>query len=366
MHDQGVYMINYLIKRLLYGFLVMLGVITLVFFLFNVLPGDPSRMLLGQRADISSVNTIRKELGLDKPVIIRYASYLNDLSPLSVHSAHPESYWYFDKDKYTSVAADVHITSQTIIALKAPYLRRSYQSKREVTDILYEAFPLTALLAFVSIVFALIVGVVIGIFCALYKDTWFDKSSLIFSVIGMSFPSFFAAVLIAWFFAFVLAPYTGLNMTGSLFAIDDFGNGEYLQLKNLILPALTLGVRPLAIVIELTRNSLLDVMSQDYIRTARAKGLSEYQVIRHHALKNAMNPIVTAMTGWFASLMAGAVFVEYVFDWKGVGVIMVDSLEKYDFPVVMGVVLFIALILVLINIFADLIYSWLDPRVRIN
>jgi peptide/nickel transport system permease protein len=213
--------------------------------------------------------------------------------------------------------------------------------------------------------FAIILGVFIGVATALRKDSWFDHTALIVSVLGMSLPSFFAAILMAWLFAFVLADYTGLSMFGSLYSVDDFGRGEYLDLKNLILPALTLGIRPLAIIIELTRSSMLEVLSQDFIRTARAKGLTKNRVIYRHALRNALNPVVTAASGWFASLMAGAVFVEYVFDWKGIGVVIVDGLEKYDFPVVMGAVLFIAVMLVIINIFVDIIYGILDPRVRL-
>jgi peptide/nickel transport system permease protein len=181
----------------------------------------------------------------------------------------------------------------------------------------------------------------------------------------MSIPSFFAAILFAWIFAFLLAPYTGLSMFGSLYSVDDFGRGEYINLKNLILPAIVLGIRPLAIVVELTRSSLLDVLSQDFIRTAKSKGLSPYRIMMKHSLRNALNPVITAISGWFASLMAGAVFVEYVFDWKGVGVAIVDALNKYDFPVVMGAVMFISVILVLINILVDIIYAYLDPRIRL-
>ncbi|MCF8388251.1 MAG: ABC transporter permease, partial [Bacteroidales bacterium] len=201
---------------------------------------------------------------------------------------------------------------------------------------------------------------------AIKRNKVLDKLALVFSVLGMSLPSFFAAILNAWIFAFVLAEFTGLNMTGSLYSVDDFGQGEYLDLKNLILPAITLGIRPLAIVVELTKNSLLDVLSQDYIRTARAKGLSNTRVVIRHALKNALNPVITAISGWFASLMAGAVFVEFIFDWKGVGVVIVDALELYDFPVLMGAVLFISVILVIINIFVDIVYGFLDPRVRVQ
>jgi peptide/nickel transport system permease protein len=154
-------------------------------------------------------------------------------------------------------------------------------------------------------------------------------------------------------------------MFGSLYSVDDYGNGAYLDLKNLILPAITLGIRPLAIVTELTRTSLLEVMGMDYIRTAKAKGLPMRQVIGVHALRNALNPVVTAVSGWFASLMAGAVFVEYVFDWKGIGMLIVDALEKYDLPVIMGAVLLIAFILIIINIFVDIVYGILDPRIRL-
>jgi peptide/nickel transport system permease protein len=247
-----------------------------------------------------------------------------------------------------------------------PYLRKSYQTRREVTQIIAEAFPKTLMLAAVSMLFAFLAGVTIGIISAIYKDGIFDRIAMVLSVLGMSLPSFFAAIIIAWVFAFLLADFTGLNMTGSMHTVDDFGRGEYLDLKNLILPAITLGIRPLGVLVELTRSSMLEVMSQDYIRTARAKGLTEFRVITRHALKNALNPVITAASGWFASLMAGAVFVEYVFDWKGIGVVIVDALEKYDFPVIMGTVLFISGILIIINILTDISYALLDPRVELE
>jgi peptide/nickel transport system permease protein len=357
-------MLRFIIKRLWYGLLVLLGVITIVFFLFNILPGDPARMMLGQRADIASVETINKDLGRDQPLYVQYFNFLNDISPISIHNTgNPENYWYFSEEKYSGT--QLIPLGNTAVFLKKPYLRRSYQSQRKVSEILAEAFPKTMLLAGVSILFALVFGVAIGVFIAVKKNAIIDKIALVFSVLGMSIPSFFAAILNAWIFAFVLVEFTGLNMFGSLYTVDDYGRGEYLDLKNLILPAITLGIRPLAIVVELTRASLLDVLSQDYIRTAKAKGLSKFRVISKHALKNAMNPVITAVSGWFASLMAGAVFVEYVFDWKGVGVVIVDALEKYDFPVIMGAVLFISVILVIINIFVDIIYGFLDPRVRL-
>ena len=359
-------MLSFILKRLFYGFLVLLGVVTLVFALFNILPGDPARMMLGQREDISSVQAIQKDLGLDRPLVTQYFNFLNDLSPVSFHNLRDKhNAFYLDTAKYAPYVSLVKGKSYIVI-LKKPYLRRSYQTRRKVDDIIADAFPKTLLLAAVSMLFALIVGVIIGIFSALKKDTWFDRIALVLSVSGMSLPSFFAAIILAWVFAFVLADYTGLNMTGSLYTVDNFGRGEFLDLKNLILPAFTLGIRPLGIIVEMTRSSLLDVMSQDYIRTARAKGLSEWKIIVRHELKNAMNPVLTTISGWFASLMAGAVFVEYVFDWKGIGVVIVDALEKYDFPVIMGTVLFISVVLIIINLLTDILYAMLDPRVRLQ
>lgn len=358
-------MLRYIAKKIGYGLLLMLGVVTLVFFLFTILPSDPARMMMGQRSDLQTEEAIRKEMGLDLPVGVQYLAYLNDVSPVSWHKTQDiESFFYLDDNDYHYVK--LLPLGKSAIVLKAPYLRRSYQSKRPVGEIITEAFPKTVLLAIVSIVFALIVGIVIGIFCALFKDTWFDHVALVFSVLGMSVPSFFAAILFAWVFAFLLSDLTGLSMFGSLYTVDDYGTGQYLDLKNLILPAITLGIRPLAVVVELTKNSLLDVLSQDYIRTAKAKGLGKARIVTHHALKNALNPVVTAISGWLAGLLAGAVFVEYIFDWKGMGVVIVDALDKYDFPVVMGSLLYVSIVLIIINIVVDVIYGWLDPRVSLN
>lgn len=332
-------MFNYIIKKVAYGLFVMLGVITLIFVLFNLLPGDPARMMLGQNADKESIEILHKELGLDKPVYVQYFNYLNDLSPIG-----------FDKDGS--------------FGFKTPDLRRSYQSGRSVSSILADSFPNTILLAVVSIAFAFVVGVSLGALAAIYSDTWFEKFVLVITSLGMSLPSFFAAILIAWFFAFILADYTGLSMFGSLYSVDDFGNGEYIDLKNLILPALTLGIRPLAVICELTKSTMKEVLQQDYIRTAKAKGLSRFQIIRKHALRNTLNPVVSSISGWFASLIAGAVFVEYIFDWKGVGVVIVDSLEKYDFPVLMGSLIVICVMLIIINILTDVTYAALDPRIK--
>ena len=353
-------MLAYVTRKILYGIAVLWGVATLVFFLFNILPGDPAQMMLGQRADKKAVDAIREELGLNQSIGRQYVNYLNDLVPIS---------FYENQEKtlekcvpYTKIG----VVGNTAIVLKKPYLRMSYQSRRDVTDVLGEAFPKTFLLALVSISIALILGLLIGILTAVHNTKFLNRLTLFITTIGMSLPSFFAAILMAWIFGFLLDDITGLSMTGSMYSVDDYGRGEHLSLANLILPALTLGMRPLAVIVELTRTSLLEAMSMDYIRTAKAKGLSKSRIICVHALRNALNPVVTAVSGWFASLLAGAVFVEYVFDWKGIGVVIVDALEKYDFPVIMGAVLLIALMLVIINIIVDIIYGIIDPRVRIS
>lgn len=352
-------MFAYIVRKILYGILVLWGVATLVFFLFTIVPGDPVRMMLGQRADEQDVQAIRHELGLDQSIGKQYIDYLNDLSVISFYNENK------DLSKYEPYARIATVGSTKII-FKTSYLRYSYQSKRPVGTILSEAFPNTLILAFVSILFAFVIGVLLGVLTAIVNSDFLNRLTLFITTIGMSLPSFFAAILIAWLFGFVLESVTGLSMTGSLFSVDDYGNGAYLDLKNLILPALTLGLRPLAVITELTRTTLLEVMSMDYIRTAKAKGLKKWRVIGVHALRNAMTPVVTAVSGWFASLLAGAVFVEYVFDWKGIGVVIVDALDKFDFPVVMGAVLLIGVMLIIINIVVDIIYGLLDPRVRIK
>lgn len=359
-------MLRYVAKRLLYGFLVLLGVVTLVFFLFNILPGDPARMMLGQRADAESIEIINRDLGRDKPTVIQFVNYLNDLAPLSLHNnSDKHNYFYLDNDKYAPYTTVLTLGEHTMV-LKKPYLRRSYQSKRKVSEIIATAFPQTAILAIVAMVLALSIGIALGVISALYKDSWIDRVALVISTLGMSLPSFFAAILIAWLFAYLLADFTHLNMFGNLYTVDDYGCGEYLDLKNLILPAVTLGIRPLATLTQLTKNSMLEALSQDYVRTAKAKGMPFRRVVFRHALRNALNPVVTSASGWLAGLLAGAVFVEYVFDWKGMGIVIVDGLEKYDFPVVMGCILFICLLLVAINIVVDIIYGILDPRVRVQ
>ncbi|WP_405296097.1 ABC transporter permease [Algibacter sp. Ld11] len=356
---------NYLINKLGYAIITLFGVVTVIFFLFNVLPGDPAQMMLGQNEDSEQLAIVKQKYGFDKPLGTQYLYYLNDLSPVSFHSNKKEDYTFLRNGKYS--ASKLFTIGNITTVLKLPYLRESFTKQgKKVSQVLSETLPNTFVLAVSAIVIAMILGVVLGIVSALYKDQWIDKTIQIFSTLGMSVPSFFSAILFAWFFGFVLHEYTNLEMTGSLYELDDFGEAMHIKWKNLILPAVVLGIRPLAVVIQLMRNSLLEVFNQDYIRTARAKGLSEFQIIKKHAVKNALNPVVTAISGWFASMLAGAVFVEYIFGWNGLGKEIVNALNTLDLPVIMGAVLVIAVLFVIINIFVDLIYVWLDPKVKLK
>src|SRR6185312_7403376 len=297
---------KYLIRKLFYGVAVMLGIVVVVFFLFNILPVDPARMTQGQRADVQSLQAIRKEFGLDKPVYVQFAYYLNDLSPVGIHANTPERQQFYHYVKL------IPLPNGEVIALKWPYLRRSYQTHKEVASLLLEVIPNTLVLATTAMIFAILIGVFLGVQCAIHQNTWIDKLAIGLSTLGVSAPSFFVAIIV-----------------------------------------------------QLTRNAMLDVLGQDYIRTAKAKGLSNRTIVYHHALKNALNPVMTAIANWFASLLAGSFFVEYVFGYNGLGKTTVDALEMSDFPVVMGSILFIAFIFVVINMLVDIIYFWIDPRVKL-
>ncbi len=356
-------MLGYFINKIGYALLTLFGVVTVIFLLFTLLPGDPAQMMLGQNESKEQLENVRKKYGFDKPLITQYRYYLNDLSPISLHSLDKEDFSYFDNKKYA--ATRLFTTGNAVMVMKYPYLRDSFQKNgKKVSDVIRETLPNTAILAVSAICIAIVAGILLGIVSALTKDQWADRLIQLFSTLGMSVPSFFSAIIFAWLFGYILHEYTNLNMNGSLYEVDDFGEGSYIQLKNLILPAIVLGIRPLAVVTQLMRNSLLEVMSQDYIRTAKAKGLSMFQIIRKHALKNSLNPVVTAISGWFASMLAGAVFVEYIFGWNGLGKEIVDALNTLDLPIIMGAVLVIATMFILINIFVDIIYGWLDPKIR--
>jgi ABC-type dipeptide/oligopeptide/nickel transport system permease component len=347
--------LQFIARKLFYGVLVLVGVVVLVFVLFQGF-GDPARLVMGQTGDAATQANIRRELYLDQPKWKQFLFYLNDVSPIAIHS----------KDEIAKKdLKGIFIGGDKKLAFKLPYLRKSYQTKKAVGSILMEALPGTLMLAIAAMLIAVALGIPLGVVAAIRQNTWVDTTAVFSSIVGISAPSFFMGIIIAYVFGFLLTDYTGLHITGSWFDIDEHGV-KRLSLQNLILPAITLGIRPMAIITQLTRSSMLDVLDQDYIRTAYAKGLSKRTVVWKHALRNALNPVVTAITGWFAELLAGAFFIEYIFGWKGIGKVTVDALEKLDFPVVMGSVLVTAAFFILINLLADILYGVIDPRVRIK
>lgn len=349
-------MLRYIIRKFLYGLLVLVGVTALVFLLFQGF-GDPSRLVMGQSGDKATQENIRKELYLDQPRWKQFLLYFNDVSPIGIHSR---------EEIAQKQLKGFFIGGEKKLGLKMPYLRKSYQSKRDVGSILLQALPGTLILAAAAMLIAIAIGIPLGVLAAVKQNTWMDTSAVFSSIVGISAPSFFMGIVIAYLFGFVLSDWTGLHISGNWFEVDDITGQRRLSLQNLILPAVTLGIRPLAIITQLTRSAMLDVLDQDYIRTAYAKGLSRRVVVWKHGLRNALNPVITAVTGWFAELLAGAFFVEYIFGWQGIGKVTVDALEKLDYPVVMGAVLVSATFFILINLLADILYGIIDPRVRIR
>ena len=428
-------MIKYVLKKIAYGILVLLGVITVVFCIYNIKPGDPASMSGGQNTNKDIIENFNKEWGLDQPILKRYFHFVNDLSPISVYNHTTEnSFIYYEQERYNGFKL-FSISEKYALYTKAPYLKRSYLNNRNVSDLISEKLIGTAILAFASILFASLLGILLGSFSAYNNKGFIDKFSLIFSIAGMSAPSFFMASIISvvggyywssaihfpvlplifillfivlksfklknqfrikiilkniikgfaiglgiWLMLIILRSIfqfqfldillysfeimgTGVEPSGSIIQLNDITGEKEYNWSNLVLPCITLGLRPLAIVLLLTKKSMEEVLSSDFIRTAKAKGLSTFQILWKHALRNAINPVITAISGWFASLLAGAVFVEMIFNWDGIGSILVNALKNDDLPVVMGITLVISVIFVIINLIVDVIYSIIDPRV---
>ena len=307
-------MFNYIIKNLLYTILILFGVVTVTFSLLYVVPGDPARIMLGQRADVASVDAVREELGLNKPLYVQYGLFISK-----------------------AVRGD---------------LGRSYATNRDVVKTILEKFPATALLAFSALILSSIIGIMIGIISAVKSYSALDNASMIFALIGISFPQFAFGLIMALVFGFLLKwfPISGYISEGFSY---------------LILPMVTLALRPLAIIARITRSAMLDALGQDYVRTAKAKGLSYNKIIFKHTLRNALNPIVTTISTSLAATLGGAYFIEYIFNWPGIGLLAFDSILKLDFPMIQGTVLFSAVVFVVINFFVDILYAVLDPKIKL-
>lgn len=303
----------YLLRKLVYAIVVLLGVIVLTFFMRP--PGDPARVMLGQRADAESIAALREKLGLDQPIPVQIGYYVVRL---------------FEGDMGTSIATN-----------------------HDVFETLTDRFPATALLAVSSMLIATILGIIFGVVAAWKANTWIDTTVMSVSLLGISLPAF----VVALFFVLIF----GVKL-------EWFPNSGYITggWEHLVLPMTTLAIRPLSIIARVTRSSMLDVLGQDYVRTARAKGLGATQVFMKHALRNALNPVVTTVSAWFAGLLAGTYFIEFVFNWPGIGLVVFNGIEKLDYPIIQGVVLFSAVIFVVVNTLADLLYGFIDPKVRLR
>jgi peptide/nickel transport system permease protein len=306
-------MIPFIVRKIVYTLLVLLGVVVVTFFIRP--PGDPARVLLGQRADSASVAALREQLGLDKPLYHQVGTYM------------------------------VHLTKGD--------LGRSIASQRPVSETIMERLPATALLATTSILIATVLGILVGVVAAWKPNSWVDSTMMSVSLLGISLPAFVVGLLLVLLFGVVLEwfPISGYVDRGI----------EYL-----VLPMVTLAIRPLAIIARVTRSSMLEVLGQDYVRTARAKGLSTSAVFVKHALRNALNPVVTTVSAWFAGLLAGTYFIEFIFNWPGIGLAAFNAIEKLDYPMIQGTVLFTAVIFVAVNTVADILYGYIDPKVRIS
>ncbi len=346
-----------MIKSLVKSISIFLGVSLLVFLLFHLSGNDPVRNVLGENTNAEIIENTRKKWNLDLSLTEQYFLFLNGMSPISFHSSDESSRWVWQE----SFQGSKFQFGDWTLGLKWPFLGKSYINDQNVSEVLFSVLPATLLLATVSILLSLVIGVMLGIVAAKYENTIWDKLLISISSLGMSAPSFFMAIVLAWLLAVQWGAFTGLPLTGSLYDLDPW-TGRHIEWRNIVLPVITLMIRPLGVVVQLMRSSLLEVYQQDFIRTARAKGLSESRILWVHAVPNSMNAVLTAISGWFASLLAGALFVEFVFGWRGMGQVMFQAIEKGDLPILMGGVITIALIFMVIDILMNRLYKVLDPR----
>lgn len=349
-------MLRFFKQRIGKALAILLGLVFLIYFMFMALP-NPDDVLMGQRGNADVRAAIVKDLGMDQSKPMQLALLVNDLSPVS--------FYHIESSKLSEISGfNLFNVRGVSIVIKWPYLRKSFLTRNYVSHILWEGFKGTSVLALAALFISMIIGIPLGIIASVKRGTWIDSFIVGISTIGISVPSFFSAMIFSWLFGYVLKVYTGLNMVGHLFEVDPLGNGHVLTLKNLILPALALGIRPLAVFVQLTRNTMVEILDLDYVRTAQAKGLSFKKVILKHAFPNAINPLVTSVGGWLSSLLAGAFFTEYIFNWKGLGKIGIEALQQSDLPVIMGTVLFTAGVFFIINLLTEYLYIRLDPKIR--
>ncbi|WP_455199391.1 nickel ABC transporter permease [Kaarinaea lacus] len=301
------------ISRLASAAIVVFGVLCLVFFLIHLVPGDPVEVMLGESARPADREALRQSLGLDQPLVVQFGQYINNAVQLDFGT--------------------------------------SLHSRRPIVDILAERIPATLELAIAALLVAVVIAFPLGVIAAVRKDSGWDHGAMAVSLLGVSIPNFLMGPLLILFFAVWLGwfPVSGREGFGSL-----------------VLPAITLGTAMAAILSRMVRATLLEVLGEDYIRTARAKGLGPGAIIWRHALRNALLPVITLLGLQLGALLAGAVITEAVFSWPGIGQLIIEAIQGRDYPVVQSCVLLISVSYVVVNTLTDIAYSWLDPRVRLG
>jgi len=307
--------LKYIIKRLLGTIPIIIGVSFLLYIMLNVVPGDPVAQMMGEHINVDMIDRVRARMHLDDPLLIRFSKYL-----------------------FSAIQGDFGY---------------SYKLKREVSTLIWQAFPNTAILALSGALVSWVIGIPAGIISAIKKNTSVDYLVMTFALIGVSMPVFWSGLLGQYIF--------GLKLQWLPISGFDGWNIKYI-----IMPAIVLGWSAAASVARLTRSSLIEVMSSDYIRTAREKGLLNYQVVIKHALKNAFLPVITVMTIQVASLLSGAVITETIFGIPGIGRIAVSAIQSRDMPLLQGSVMFATVLIILGNLLADILYGFLDPRIKYN
>jgi peptide/nickel transport system permease protein len=306
-------MLTYILQRLLGALFVIFGVVSIVFLLIHMIPGDPVEIMLGESASTTDREALRVALGLNQPLWVQFQQYLTGLLQ-------------FD-------------------------MGNSIHFRRPVSDLLLERLPATGLLAAMTLLITLVLALPLGIIAAVRRDTVWDSGAMTFSMLGVSIPNFWLGPILILVFSLWLGwfPVSGRNGFGSV-----------------VLPALTLSTGLIAVLSRMVRSSMLEVLGEDYIRTARAKGLPSQRVILHHGLRNALLPVITLLGLQLGALLAGAVITETVFSWPGVGLLTIESIQSRDYPVVQACVLLISVTYVLVNLLTDLAYAWIDPRIRLG
>ena len=349
-------MTGYILRRLLGLIPVLFGISLTVFTLTRIIPADPALLMLGERATPEARNRIREDLGLNRPLFF---------NPEAVQETGNVAA-FFDSQYIGFISRAVRGD-----------LGSSYFSRINVSQGLAQRFPATLELAFAAMLVALLIGIPLGVLAALNRGTLIDTGMMVFALSGVSFPVFWLAIILIYIFSVNLGwlpPGGRLAVTlnpqpwSGLLILDGLLQGRFevvaSALRHLVLPAIALGTIPMAIIVRMTRSSMLEVLNQDYVRTARAKGLTQTTVVNKHAFRNALLPVITVVGLSFGTLLSGAILTETVFNWPGVGKWVYDAISARDYPIIQGGVLFVAFIFVIVNLLVDLSYALIDPRIQ--